>query len=50
MHLNDLTDKALAAYADHVKHICVPHALCDNQRPRHFLNRTFAHWNESPAF
>ena len=45
MHLDDLTDQALFAYAHHVKHVGITHTGSDDQRPRHFFNRAFTHLN-----
>ena len=50
MDLYDLADQTLAAYADHIVHIGVSHALCDNKRACYLLYRTFAHWKVSPTF
>ena len=44
VHLDDLTDQALAADADHVEHIGVAHTLCDDQGACDLLNNARTHF------
>ncbi len=36
VHFNDFTDKTLLAYTHNVKHIWIPHTLCNNKRTWNF--------------
>src|SRR5690554_4164369 len=44
MNFYNLTNQSLVTYADNVKHICIPHALCYDKWSGNLLNGTFTHF------
>ena len=47
--LDDLADQTPFAYAHHVKHVGIAHALGDNERSGHFFDGAFTHVSRSPV-
>ena len=45
MDLDDLADKSLIAYTNHVEHVGVTHSFSDNQRPCHLLYHSLTHFD-----